>query len=617
MSRRRRMLASKGMASMPSRGLAFAVAAVTVLVFSPVLGGTFLNWDDDRSLLANEGFRGLDPTHLHWMFTTTLLGHYAPLTWLSFGVTYAVAGMAPAAYHAGNLLLHALNAALVYLLAARLLALALPTATSGARLAGATVAALAFAIHPLRAESVGWITDRGDVLCATFYLTAVVTYLRFALSDDGGGRRWRTASLVAFGGALLSKEIAMTLPLSLLLLDTYPLRRWSRGVRALLIEKVGYFMLAALGAALAVFARGHGAGWTSYADHGVLVRAALAAYSLAFYPLKFVWPAGLSPLYELPAHVSPLEIRFVVAAAVVVAVTGLLLMLRGRLPGALVAWLHAMIAVAPVSGLVHAGSQLVADRYSYLPGIGFAVIAGGGVAWALDAWRRGHLAMGPTAAVAAVAATALITLGALSWHHAWYWRDSVSLWRRAVAMDAACMLCRAKLGAALLAANAPAEAAPELQRAVELSPDRAGLRVDYGVALALTGHAAEAEREFRAAIDLAPGSLAARMNLALLYTRMHRPGEAVAILREAAAMRPDDAGLLVSLGRAQAEQGQPRDAATTLERAVVLAPRLVDARFWLARAYLAAGEAPRAAPHITALERLDPGRAAELRRSAP
>src|SRR4029453_9909159 len=191
MSRRRRMLGSKGMVSMPSRGLAFAVAAITVLVFAPVLGGTFLNWDDDRSLLTNQGFRGVDPTHLRWMFTTTLLGHYAPLTWLSFGVTYAVAGMAPAAYHAGSVLLHALNAVLVYLLAARLIALARPTVTDGARLAGATVAALAFAVHPLRAESVGWITDRGDVLCATFYLTAVVTYVRFALSDDGGGGRRR------------------------------------------------------------------------------------------------------------------------------------------------------------------------------------------------------------------------------------------------------------------------------------------------------------------------------------------------------------------------------------------------------------------------------------------
>jgi Flp pilus assembly protein TadD len=604
------------MVSMPSRGLAFAVAAITVLVFAPVLGGTFLNWDDDRSLLTNQGFRGVDPTHLRWMFTTTLLGHYAPLTWLSFGVTYAVAGMAPAAYHAGSVLLHALNAVLVYLLAARLIALARPTVTDGARLAGATVAALAFAVHPLRAESVGWITDRGDVLCATFYLAAVVAYVRFVRDDDGGRRRWRIASLVAFAAALLSKEIAMTLPLSLLLLDAYPLRRWSRGVRALMIEKVGYFVLAALGAALAVFARGHGASWTSYADHGLAVRAAFAAYSLAFYPLKFLWPAGLSPLYELPPHVSPLEPRFVVAAAAVLAVSALLVLLRGRFPGLLVAWLHAMIAVAPVSGLAHAGSQLVADRYSYLPGIGFAVVAGGGVAWGLDAWRRGRLAIGPTAALAAVVMSALITLGALSWHHAWYWRDSVSLWRRAVAVDEACMLCRAKLGAALLAVKAPAEAAPELQRAVELSPDRAGLRVDYGVALALTGRDADAEREFRAAIRLAPGSLAARMNLAVLYTRLHRPAEAVAILREAAAMRPDDAGLLVSLGRAQAEDGQPRDAATTLERAVVLAPALVDARFWLARAYLAAGEAPRAAPHITVLERLDPERAAELRRTS-
>jgi protein O-mannosyl-transferase len=183
------------MVSMPSRGLAFAVAAITVLVFAPVLGGTFLNWDDDRSLLTNQGFRGVDPTHLRWMFTTTLLGHYAPLTWLSFGVTYAVAGMAPAAYHAGSVLLHALNAVLVYLLAARLIALARPTVTDGARLAGATVAALAFAVHPLRAESVGWITDRGTC-CARRSISRRSSHTSgsrgttTAGAADGGSPRW-------------------------------------------------------------------------------------------------------------------------------------------------------------------------------------------------------------------------------------------------------------------------------------------------------------------------------------------------------------------------------------------------------------------------------------------
>jgi protein O-mannosyl-transferase len=607
----------EGVTSMPSRGLALAVAVLTFLVFVPVLGGDFLNWDDDRSLLTNEGFRGVGPAQLHWMFTTTLLGHYAPLTWLSFGVTYAIAGMAPAAYHVGSLAIHAFNAVLVYWLAEWLLRLAWSTATPLAIRGGALVAALAFAVHPLRVESVGWITDRGDVLCATFYLLATLAYVRFAVTEPGGARhRWRLASLGAFAAALLSKEIAMTLPLSLLLLDAYPLRRAIRGVRVLLLEKMPWVALAAAGALLAVFARGHGASWTSYAEHGLAARVALAAYSLAFYPLKFVWPSDLSPLYELPARVNPLQARFVIPALAVLAVSAVLVALRRRLPGALIAWLHAAVAVAPVCGLVHAGSQLVADRYSYLPGIGFAVLAGGGITAVVDAWRRGRLNAGAAATVTAVAAIALISLGTLSWQHAWYWRSSVSLWRWAVAEDDACMLCHAKLGAALLAAAAPAEAEPELRHAVALAPDRAGLRVDHGVALALTERAAEAEREFREAIRLAPASLAARLNLMTLYTRTGRPDDALAVLRDAASIKPDDPTLLVSLGRALAEHGQPHDAATALERAVVLAPGLVEARFWLARAYLAAGEAPRAAPHITALEQLDPGRARELRSAA-
>lgn len=594
-----------------TRALAVVVAVVTVLTFLPVLGGDFLNWDDDRSLVGNHGFRGVGLEQLRWMFTTTLLGHYAPLAWLSFGLTYALAGMAPWAYRAGNLALHALNAVLVYHLARHLLAAARPVDAPGPRLAGAAVAALLFAVHPLRAENVGWVSDRGDLLCGTFYLLAVLAYLRAASRPDARG--WHLASLAAFAGALLSKEIAVTLPVSLLLLDAYPLRRWGTGLRARLAEKGGYFALAVAGAALAVLARSQGGTWTSYATHGADARLLLPAYSLAFYPAKLVWPADLSPLYELPARVQPLEWRFLAAAGAVTVITAVLVWWRRRLPGALVAWLHAAVAVAPVSGVVHAGSQLVADRYSYLPGIGFAVVAGGGVAWALQARRRGALAAGAVVAGGLVTAGTLALLATLSWQQSRVWRDSVSLWRAAVAVDADCLLCRAKLGAALLATGAGREAQPHLRRAVELAPARAGLRIDLGVALALEGREAEAERELREALRLEPGSVPARANLATLYARQGRDDDAVALLREATAARPDDARLLVRLGAAQRARGRHPDAVAALEQAVTLAPELAEARFWLARAYLDVGEVQRAAPHLAVLERLDPAGAALLR----
>lgn len=602
------------MTSRPSwattRGLPLGLLAVTTLVFSPLLGGEFLNWDDDRSLLGNPAFRGVGVEQLRWMFTTTLLGHYWPLTWLSFGITHALAGMAPWAYRAGNVALHAVNAVLVYRVARSLLDAARPADPAGARLAGATVAALLFAVHPLRVESVGWISDRGDLLCATFYLFSVLAYLRGV--SEPSARKWRVASLAAFAAALLSKEIALTLPISLLLLDAYPLRRWALGLRTLLVEKVGYILLAAAGAALAVFARSHGGTWTSYTTHGADARLALPAYSLTFYPWKLVWPADLSPLYELPTRVSLFEARFVAAAVAVTAITAALLWWRRQMPGALVAWLHAAVAVAPVSGLVHAGSQLVADRYSYLPGIGFAVLAGGGVSWALAARQRGALSRGVAATAGFATVGALSVLAVLSWQQSWWWRDSVSLWRAAVAADADCLLCRGKLGAALLATGAAREAQPHLQRAVELGPDRAGLRIDLAVALALAGRDDEAERELREAVRLAPASITARTNLAALYTRQGRLDDTVLILREAAALRGDDAGLLVRLGAAQHARGRHPDAVVALERAVTLAPALAEARFWLARAYLDAGEAQRAAPHIAALQRLDPSGAASL-----
>src|SRR5439155_1767367 len=210
--------------------IAVGIALAASLPFLPSLQGQFLYWDDVTNFLMNEGYRGLGWPQLRYMLTTTLLGHWIPLTWLTLGVNYALGGMNPWGYHLGNLLLHSANAVCLYFIARRLLASA--SGETPARViesmparVGAAFAALVFAVHPLRVESVAWITERRDVLSGLFFLLSILFYLR---ATDGGAfirGRWRTASLLAFAAAFLSKSIVMTLPGVLLLLDVYPLRR--------------------------------------------------------------------------------------------------------------------------------------------------------------------------------------------------------------------------------------------------------------------------------------------------------------------------------------------------------------------------------------------------------
>jgi protein O-mannosyl-transferase len=173
-------------------GAALLVSALAILPFLPTLGGQFLNWDDGINFVTNPGFRGLGWAQLRWMATTTLLGHWIPVTWLSLGVNYVLGGLDPWGYHLGNLLLHAANAAVLYVIAKRLLARAWGAAVpEPALIGGAAFAALLFAVHPLRVESVAWITERRDLLSGLFFLAAVWAYLR-AVSDAPAPRPgWR------------------------------------------------------------------------------------------------------------------------------------------------------------------------------------------------------------------------------------------------------------------------------------------------------------------------------------------------------------------------------------------------------------------------------------------
>jgi len=588
-------------------------AALAIVAFLPALQAAFVNWDDEVSFLTNPHFRGFGPRQIAWMFTTRLLGHWSPLAWMTWSLNYVVGGLDPWGYHLVNVLLHAANVALFCLVARRLLAVGFSAPPgSVACVAGALLAALVFGLHPLRAESVAWVSERRDLLCAFFYLLAVLAYLRGVESGGPIARRWWAWSTAAFAAALLSKAIAMTLPFTLLLLDVYPLRRRGLGWRALAIEKAPFLALAAGAGLMAVLARQEGGNITGYAQYGPTARLALVGYSFWFYPWKFLWPSGLSPAYELPTRVDLWQARFLLPLLLAAVVTAALVALRHRWPAGLTAWISSAIVLAPISGVVHSGNHLANDRYSYLSGLGFAVLAGSALTWSI---RRGQGTPAqrwiPRLACAA-AAVLVVALGLGARAQAAVWHDSETLWRRAVSVDAACALCESNLGrviarpgryeeaearvreaialrpdrpgayenlgAILLAQGRQAEAEVAFRQAVRLRPEHGPYRNNLGVALANQGRDAEAEVEFREATRLSARLVDAPANLAVLLSRQGRHDESVVALRQALAIDPTSRRTRGALARALrsrasqlAAQGQANAAEQLLQEAVVLA----------------------------------------------
>ncbi len=642
-------------------GLLLPVLAslITVAAFLPALQGQFLNWDDSTLFTKNLGYRGLGPAHLRWMFTTALAGHYMPLTWLTLGLNYVLGGMNPWGYHLLALLLHAGNAALVYLVACRLLAVVGPGAggavsTGGDRAmetptirAGAFVAALVFAIHPQRVESVAWVTERGTLVSGALYLVAVLTYLRAATT---GGLRWRwsgAVSLVAFAAALLAKGMALSLPVTLLILDVYPLRRWRGRWQSTLVEKIPYAGVALLGAIVVLLARTRGAQWSDFSDYGLGARLAFVAYSLWFYPTSGVWPSGLTPLYEAPARADLLETRFLIPLVAFAALSAALIVLRHRFPGGLAAWAHSAAVVAPVSGIAHSGSQLVSDRYSYLAGLGFALIAGYGVVWAARQRRDGRLS-GWVSTVGGIGiALVLATLALSTWGQCSVWRDSETLWRWATYQDPECARCQAILGEAIVyrADGGPVrldEGEARVRHAIALRPSMAVSYYTLGTILLVRGQYAEAEASLTTYMRLAPGDFHGPARLALLYLVQDRPETAALLLQRARQLTPawpgpaaprareqdepgadplfaqslrllgDDPEDLAYLGQALVQHGKSERAVPPLLRAAELAPDAPGPRFWLVRAYAASGQHERAREQLAILRRLDPGAADRL-----
>ncbi len=587
-------------------------AALTFLVFLPTLQAAFVNWDDETSFLTNTAYRGLGWTQLRWMLTTTFLGHWSPLAWMTWGLNYVTGGLDPWGYHLGNLLLHAATVAVLWLVARRLLAIGSSAGTANSLVAaGATIAALVWGLHPLRAEAVAWASARRDVLCGLFYLLAVLAYLRGVASGAGIERRYWALSLGAFAAALSSKTIAMTLPLTLLLLDVYPLRRRGLGWWILTREKLPYAVLAAAAGVVAFIARQESGNITAYTQYGAGARVALAAYTLWFSWWTSFWPAGLSPMYELPRRVDLGQARFFGPLLVVSALTVAFWLLRRRWPAGLTAWAQSGIVLVPISGVVHSGYQLAADRYSYLSGLGLSVLVGAGLVWILQhaAGPPGRRWMRPLAW--ASAALLVVALGATARAQTMIWKDSETLWRRAVAVDPTCSLCASNLGRVVARPGRFAEGETHLRRAIALRPDRPGPHENMGTIMLAQGRHGEAEEHFRHAATLQPDRAASRNALGVALATQGRDREAEAEFQEAARLSPRLVDAPANLGVLYTRQGRFEEAITSLRRALALDGGRAGVRVELGRALRSR------AIELAREGRLERGRAALARRVAP
>ena len=395
--------------------ISLALITMTLAVFWRVAGFAFTTYDDDLYVTDNPAVKaGLNRHTLAWAFHTTCGSNWHPLTWISFLTDSRIFGLNAGAFHSINLLFHLANVVLLFLFLRRL---------TKSLWRSAFVAAL-FAIHPLHVESVAWIAERKDVLSTLFWILTMWAYVWYTERPNLGRQ---ALVLVAFALGLMAKPMLVTLPLVLLLLDYWPLRRF-KGTKAadLIWEKLPMFSLS-FALSLMTFKAQQSGG--SMIHPPVFLRIENAFVSSAGYIVKMIVPRGLAVLYPYPENGLPLW-EVLGSAALLVCVTVLVLKAAIRHPYLAVGWLWYVITLLPVIGLVQVGSQAMADRYTYVPLIGLFLM----VAWFPERWGDGVMGRWGEKALAGVAGILIAVLAICAWVQVGYWRDSITLFQRAVAV---------------------------------------------------------------------------------------------------------------------------------------------------------------------------------------
>jgi len=597
--------------STPARWLAPAIVALlTSAAFLPAVQGEFVNWDDDKNFLLNFHYRGLGLDELRWMFTP-FWGHYTPLTWMTLGLDYLLWGMNPAGYHLTNLLLHAATAVAFYFLTVQLLRLAVGgVGEDKAVWVGAAFAALLFSMHPLRVESVAWITERRDVLSGLFYVLTILGYLR-ARDRVGRGARWYWVSVVLFACALLSKSMAVSLPVVLLILDVYPLRRlggavgwWSASARHVYREKIPFVLLAGVASAIALVTVSDFPTLESLDNVSPFEQLMIFGYALSFHLWKTIVPLNLSPIYPIyPLLIKSMALiwSYIIPALIFMVIT---FGLRHRLPGLLAALLAYVVGLLPIIGIVRFSVHITADRFTYLPCLGWAILAGAGIYYCWRPLVRRRIGLRTFVFINGVAAVVVVGLGGLTWKQAQVWHDSETLWRHALIAVPESQDSHNNLGIAMAKRGELGEAIKHFRQALRINPAYVEAHNNLGIAMVKRGELGEAIKHFRQALRINPAYVEAHNNLGNAMVKRGELGEAIKHFRQALRINPAHAQAHYNLGNAMVKRGELGEAIKHFRQALRINPAYVEAHNNLGHALLKEGKPTEATEHFCQALRL-------------
>jgi len=556
--------------------IAFALIVLTTTAYWEIREHSFVSYDDDVYVVANAQVqRGLTWQGVGWAFKSTSAANWHPLTWLSHMLDVQLFGLNPAGHHLTSLLIHIANVVLLYLLL---------EAVTGALWPSAIVAAL-FAVHPINVESVAWIAERKNVLSTLFWLLTICAYVRYA-SRPATSRY--ILVVISFALALMCKPMVVTLPFVLLLFDYWPLNRLrkssnkdeepiittkrareveskpccpARTIRQLVIEKVPLIVLAIVSSVMTVKAQRSGGAVGTTEVFPVLIRFENAAVSYARYLLDVVWPLRLAVFYPHPRAALPLW-QVVTSILVLIAISSFVVLRARRYAYLTTGWLWYLGTLVPVIGLVQVGLQSRADRYAYVPLIGIFIA----IVWLAEHWSRDHGIRKKSLTVVAV--SILIALAIATRVQAGYWRNSVTLFQRAVDVTSNNYVAHNNLGELLAQQGRLDEAAMHFTKALDINPSFAHARHNMGMIFVQRGNLDEAIPEFQQAIELEPAFADAYNKLGAALASRGRLDEAIENFSKAIEVNPTYSSAHANLGSAYEQQGRLIEAITEYALAI-------------------------------------------------